>query len=101
MLKAALTALAAMPLMAASAHALDNAGPARAAAAFDCCGVQGMALAGRSNEPLPPPVEIEPSAVPYGYATIIDYAPRRACRTEYLTAETGNTLVTIPTTICR
>jgi hypothetical protein len=100
MFKIGLTALAALPLTFAAAQAFDSFGANRAATYFGQYGVNGLAVAGRTNAQFGDAGETPQ----YGYAGenfagVPAYAPR--CWTRYVTAANGNTLVNMPYTVCR
>jgi hypothetical protein len=104
MFKIGLLVLGAMPLTFASAKAIDgqvrdirpidNAASANAAAAFGQFGVAGLAVAGQVPAEYPRfgPTEYTPVAPPA-------YTP--VCWTQYVTIANGNTLVSLPNTICQ
>jgi hypothetical protein len=97
MFKIGLTALSVIPLTFASAHAIDNAASAYAAAAFGQFGVAGLAVAGQVRPEYP---SFGPPAYPpLGPPVYSSYAP--VCWTQYVTVANGNTLVNFPKTICR
>ena len=99
MLKIGLIVLIALPITFGSAKAFDNTASNDAAAAFGQYGVAGLAIAGRApgyGYPLPFGPHGYPPFGPTIGATV--YTP--VCWTQYVSAATGNTLVTFPNTIC-
>lgn len=96
MSKVLLMALVAAPLTFASAHAFDNVGPGRAAAAFGEFGVQGLAVAGQGRSD-----EVVPLTGPYEATSVPAPANAPVCWTRYVTVANGNTLVNAPVTVCR
>ena len=100
MIKIGLMALIAMPLTFASAKAFDNTASNDAAAAFGQYGVAGLAIAGRAPPGYGYPLPFGPHGFPPFGPTIGATVYTPVCWTQYVTAATGNTLVTFPNTIC-
>ncbi len=96
MFKIGITALVAVTLTFASAKALDNSGAYRAAGAWALFGLQGLAVAGQM-----PAGEVFPQFGPFWATPVGPPAYTPICWTRYVTAANGNTLMTVPITICR